>query len=454
MKQRQIIIVGGTAAGPSAAAKAKRTNPNAEITLFEATDTVSYGICESPYAISGVIEDENKLVIYSPEKLQEEKGITVKTLHQVEKIIPTKHKIIVRDLRNHTTGEYEYDKLILAVGSQPKRLNVDGEDGRNVFFLKSRENTVNILNYLKSETPKQAVIIGGGYIGMELAEALRLRGLDATMVHQFSLPMEGLEQETRERVLEELQNNGVHFVTNAKVEALQLDKTGKVKHVITNRGSFETDIVLLSLGVSPNIEIAKTAKIRIGQNGAILTDERQQTSIEDVYAAGDCCEVKNIVTGNPMYLPLASIASRAGRVAGENAAGGRATFKGALRAMAVKIFNLQVAQVGISSEEAKRYGFKVVTEQIHGPSRNELMPGSEDLTVKLIIDQRTKRLLGANLFSCCGAVLRANTLAVAIQHKMTIDDIARWDLIYAPPFAPLWDPILVAANKAKKKYEP
>ncbi len=454
MKPRRIIIVGGTAAGPSAAAKAKRTNQNAEVILFEATETVSYGICESPYTISGVIDDENKLVIYSPDKLQEEKGITVKTLHRVERIIPTKHEIVVRDLRNHTMVEYVYDKLILAAGSLPRRLNVDGEDGRNVFFLKSRENTVNILNYLKSETPKQAVIIGGGYIGMELAEALRSRGLDATMVHQFSLPMEGLEQETRERILEELQNNGVHFITNAKVEALQQDKTGKVKHVITNRGSFETDIVLLSLGVSPNIELAKTAKICIGPNGAILTDERQQTNIEDIYAAGDCCEVKNIVTGKSMYIPLATIASRAGWVAGENAAGGRAIFKGAIRALAVKYFGLEVAQVGISSEEAKQNGFRFETEFVTAFSKISMMPDSGKIFVKLIVDQRSKRLLGANVFGGEGVVHRANVLGVAIQHKLTVDDISRFDLIYAPSFSPLWDPILVAANQAKKKFKP
>ncbi|MDI6767569.1 MAG: FAD-dependent oxidoreductase [Bacteroidota bacterium] len=451
MKNRRILIVGGLAAGPSAAAKAKRSNPNAEIILFEAGETVSYGICEAPYAISGLIEDEEKLVKYSPEKLQQEKGVAVKTLHRVENILPTKHTILVRDLRNHSIIEYDYDKLVLAMGSVPRRLKVSGEDGRNVFHLKSREDTLNIINYMKTESPKQAVIIGGGYIGMEMAEAFRLRGLDTTMLHQFNLPMEGLELETRERVLEELKKNDVQFVTNTKIEAFQQDTAGKVKHIITNRGSFEADIVILSLGVEPNVELAKAAKVRLGSNNGILTDERQQTNIEDVYAAGDCCEVKNIVTGKPMYLPLASIASRSGWVAGENAAGGRATFKGAIRAMAVKIFNLQVTQVGISSDEAKQSGFKVITDLIHAPSRNELMPGSEDLTIKFIIDQRTKRLLGANLFSCCGAVLRANTLAVAIQHKMTIDDISRFDLIYAPPYAPLWDPILVVANQAKKK---
>ena len=336
MKKRKILVVGGLAAGPSAAAKAVRTNPNVDVTLFEAGETVSYGICEAPYVIGGVIDDEKKLVVYTPKRLREEKGIEVKTHHRVERILPTKHQIVVRDLKNHTLIEYTYDKLILATGAQPRRLRIDGEDGRNVFHLSSREDTVNILNYIASESPSKAVIIGGGYIGMEMAEALRTRGLDVTLIHRYRLPMAGLEQETRERIVEELQKNSVHFVTNAKVELLQQRNDGRVQNIVTNRGTYEADIVILSLGVEPNVALAKSAKIRLGPTGAINTDDRQQTSIDSIYAAGDCCEVKNIVTGKPMYLPLATVASRAAWVAGENAAGGRAVFKGAIRAIAVK----------------------------------------------------------------------------------------------------------------------
>ena len=449
--KRCILIVGGLAAGPSAAAKAVRTNPNVQVTLFEASETVSYGICEAPYAISGVIGDEKKLVIYTPERLREEKGIEAKILHRVEKIIPTKHKILIRDLRRGDLVEHEYDKLIIATGATPRRLHVDGEDGRNVFHLGSREDTVNILNYIQSESPKNAVIIGGGYIGMEMAEALKMKGMDVTLVHRHRLPMSGLEQETRERIADELQKNEVHFVTNAKVESLVQKNDGKVQHIVTNRGSFEADIVILSLGVEPNVSLAKSAKIRLGAAGGIITDERQLTNVDGIYAAGDCCEVKNIVSGKQMYLPLATVASRAAWVAGENAAGGRATFKGAIRAIAVKVFGLEVAQVGLSSEEAKDSRFQVVTESVTAYSKVGLMPGSQKVTIKLIIDQRSKRIVGANVSGGEGAVLRANILGAAIQYNLSIDEISRLDMIYAPPFAPLWDPILVAANQAKKK---
>ncbi|MBA4313058.1 MAG: hypothetical protein C0417_10560 [Chlorobiaceae bacterium] len=451
LKNRRIIVVGGLAAGPSAAAKAKRTNPNADVKMYEASESISYAICETPYLIGGLIEDESKLEIYSPQKFQKEKDVNVHTLHLVEKIIPSKHKIIVRDLRSRDVFEEEYDKLIIATGSRSRRLGIDGESCRNVFNLKYREDALNILNFLKTEKPKSAVIIGGGYVGMEIAEGLRSRNIEVTMLHQFKLPMEGLEQESRERILAELNNNDVQFIPNVKVEALQQDATGLVKHVITDRGSFESDMVIISIGVLPNTDLARDANIRVGTLGGIITDERQQTNVDDIYAAGDCCEVKNIVTNKPIYLPLATVASRAAWVAGENAAGGRAVFKGAIRAMAVKIFNLQVAQVGIGSEEASQYGYKTITEIVNARSKNELMPGSEEVVIKFIVDKTSNRLLGANLFSCCGAFQRANTLAVAIQQKMTIDEISRLDLIYAPPFSPLWDPILIGANQIKKK---
>jgi len=451
MKRLRILVVGGLAAGPSAAAKAARVNANAEVTLFDQSETISYGLCEAPYAIAGEIADENKLVVYTPERLRTEKGVNVKILHRVEKILPTHHTIVVRDLTSGDTLPYRYDSLIIAVGSSPRRLNIEGENARNVFHVSNREDTVNIIKYLDSVKPTNAVIIGGGYVGMEMSEALRRRGLEVTILHRHRLPMAGLEEKTRERVVEELERNGVRFVTNARVDALLQDRSQNVVTVHTSKGSFETDIVILSLGVVPNVALARDARIRLGPTGAIATDQRQQTSIDGIYAAGDCCEVKNIVTGKPMYIPLATIASRQGWVAGENAAGGKAVFAGAIRAIAVRVFGLEVAQVGISSDEARESGFDVVTQEITTPSKVGIMPGAGKVTIKLIVDRRSKRLLGANLFGDEGAVLRANTLGVAIQHKMTVDDVARFDMIYSPPFAPLWDPILIAANEARKK---
>jgi NADPH-dependent 2,4-dienoyl-CoA reductase/sulfur reductase-like enzyme len=451
MKKRRILVIGGLAAGPSAAAKAARTNPNADVTLFEASETISYGICETPYVIGGALPDEEKLVVYTPERIKEEKRVEARILHVVEKITPSKKTILVRDLRRQSTEEYAYDRLIIATGTLPRHLNIDHEDARNVFHLNSRNDAVGILNYLRTEKPARAIIIGGGYIGMEMAEALQSRGLDVTIVHRSRLPMAGLEQDTRERVLSELEKNKITFIPGAKVEALVLDKSERVRHVVTNRGTFEVEMVILSVGVEPNVSLARSARIRLGPFGGILTNGQQQTNIEDIYAAGDCCEVKSAVTGKTMHLPLATLASKTGWVAGENAAGGRKLMNPVVRAIAVKIFDLAVAHVGAGSDEARRAGFPVLTEAVTAYGKIGLFPDAQKLTIRLIFDQRTQRLLGANLYGGEGTILRADTLSAAIQHRLTIDDLSRLDLIYTPPFAPLWDPIIIAANQAKKK---
>lgn len=451
MKKRRIIVIGGMAAGPSAAAKAARLNPNADVVLFEQTENISYGICEVPYVISGEIDNEDKLVIYTPERLSQEKRITVKILHRVEKIITNKHKVVVRNLSNSEIKEYEYDKLIIATGASAKKLNIPGEDCRNVFHLRNRDDAKNILNYIKSEKPKHATIIGGGYIGIEMAEAFRKTDMEITLLHRYYFPLETFEPETSEVVLEELIKNGINFVANAKTEAFLKSKDEKVEYVLTNSGSFETDLVIVAIGVEPNVSLAKNAKLRIGNTGAISVNNSQQTSNEDIYAAGDCAEVTNIVTGKPAYIPLASIASRSAWIAGENSAGGRSKFDGAINSSALRIFNLEVARVGLSSKEAASARFKVVTDIIVSNSIIPLMPDNKKVTIKLVVDQVSNRILGANVFGEGGAVSRANVLAAVIQKKFTVKDLSSLDMIYAPPFAPLWDPILISSNSIKKK---
>ncbi len=447
---KRILVIGGLAAGPSAASKAKRTHPECDVILYEQGDYVSYGICEVPYYIAGQVPEE-KLVVYSPQQLREKKGVEVRTLHRVEEILPTKKKIVVRDLRNARTVEESYDRLIIATGSRPKALGIQGENSRNVFTVKSLDDAHKIFSYLEKEKPRSAVIIGGGYIGMEMAEALRLRGLDVTLLHNEDLPMNGLERTARQRVLDELKQHEVQFFAHAITEGFAVDKQHRVTHVITKSGTFEAEIVILSLGVVPNSDVARKAGVRTGTSGGILVDQRQQTNLDNIYAAGDCCEVKNLVDNKPMFLPLATLASKQGWVAGENAAGGNAKCVGAIHSIAVKVFCLEVARTGLSSVEASASGFDVVTETITATTRVAIMQGSQKLTVTLIADKRSRRLLGVNLIGKEGAVLRANTFAVAIQHRITIDEIQRWDLAYSPPFTPLRDPVLVAANAIAKK---
>lgn len=449
-RRKRIVIVGGTAAGPSAAAKAKRVNPDCDVTLFEAGSTISYGVCETPYAIGGTIADEPALISYTPDRLRDEKGVEVRIRHVVEAIDPAHHLLRVRDIDSRRTNDVAYDRLILATGARPKPLGMKGESARNLFHLRSREQTTGILDFLARESPKNAVIIGGGYIGLELADAFRSRGLDVTLIHAHALPLGSTEPECGRAIIDELNRHDVHAVLDARVEALIESGAHRISHVVTNRGTFEADLVMVAIGIEPQTAIARDARIRVGMSGGILTDERQMTSVDDIYAAGDCCEVKSIVTGKPVYLPLATLASRCGWVAGENAAGGKATFKGAVGASAVRVFGLEVAQVGLTLARAEAAGLKVVKETVTTYDRIRLMPGSSRVHLHLVVERQTGRVIGANLYGAAGAVQRANTLSAVIQQRMTVNDVARLDLIYAPPFAPLWDPILVAANQAKK----
>jgi NADPH-dependent 2,4-dienoyl-CoA reductase/sulfur reductase-like enzyme len=453
--KRRIIVIGGLAAGPSAASKAKRVNPDADVTLFEQDRYISYGICEIPYYIQGLIDDENKLIAFTPEELKKEKGVLVKIRHRVEKILPASRKVFVRDLESDIVSEYSYDKAIIATGSKTRRLGIPNENASNVFAVKTYEDGLRIKKCLEDEHPRKAVLIGGGYIGMEMAEALASRGIETTLLHRSELPMAGLELETRQAVADQLVEHGVRFVPNVRTESLVSEQAWssdakRVTRIPTNRGTYDCDLVILSIGVEPNCELAKEAGISLGVTGAIRVDEKQQTRADNIYAAGDCCEVKNLINSHFMYIPLATIASKAAWVAGENAAGGRAVFKGAIRAIAVKVFDLEVAQVGLSVLEAQESGFDATTEFIRSHSRVAYMPNSKDVNVKLILDKRSKRVLGANLFGGEGIALRANTLAVAIQHKLTVDEVSQLDLVYAPTYSPLWDPILVAANVSKR----
>ena len=450
---RRILVIGGLAAGPSAASKAARTSPDAEVVLLEQGESVSYGICEIPYYVSGEFAAEG-LAPFTPASLGTTRRIDVRVLHRVEEIQPYRRSITVRNLRGGTVEEMRYDRLIIATGARAKRLGFTGEEARNVFRVRALDEGVALKKFLEQERPRTAVIIGGGYIGMEMADAFRAHGLEVTVVHNDALPMKGLEKETRERVREELEKNGVRFVGPCHVEGFVRGRDETVSHVATSEGPLEAGIAVVAIGVEPETALARAAGVRAGATGGIITDQRQQTSADNIFAAGDCCEVKNLATGRQCYIPLATIASKAGWTAGENAAGGNAVFRGAIRSVAVRVFGLEVAQVGAGEEEARRGGIDAVSETITAWSRVKNMPGSQQVTIRLVADRKSGRVIGANVHGRDGAVLRANTLAVAIQQRVTIAEMQEWDLAYSPPFTPLWDPLLVAANAMNRKLRP
>ncbi len=451
--KRRILVIGGTAAGPSAASKAKRTDPDAEVVLFEQGEDISSGICEMPYYVGNVVDDVTKLTSFTPERLEKEKGVKVLIRHHVDEIAPARKKITVRNLESGKSREERYDSLVIATGSRSRPIGLAGENARNVFHVKYLDGTMALKKVLLEEKPVHAVIIGGGYIGMEMAEALTANGMRATILHRHDLPMMGLEEEARKAVVAELGAHGVEFVPNASVQTLTRTPGGSVSSVKTAEGTYDCDLVVIAAGVEPNSSLASESGIRLGLHRGILTDQRQTTSDDSIYAAGDCCEVRNLVNNRSSYIPLATTASKQGWTAGENAAGGSAVFKGVIRAIGVKVFDLQVAHVGLSSKEARESSFDPVIEHVEAPSKISFYPGSERVHIVAVADRSSGRILGANVFGKEGAIMRANVLAVAVQHGLTVDEVARLDLIYTPPFAPLWDPVLVLGNLLRKRIE-
>ena len=299
--------------------------------------------------------------------------------------------------------------------------------------------------------PKRAVIVGAGYIALEMCEAFVRRGLETSILYRGDRPVRRLDGEMSELVLKEIKDKGVRFIPNCRVLSFLTNPGGEVNEVETDQGVFAADLVLLAVGVVPNVELAEQAGISLGQTGAIRVDPHQRTSVKDVYAAGDCCECFSLVSDTWVHNPLGDIANKQGRVAGENAAGGDVVFHGIVGSVAFKVFDLEVASTGLSSTAAADHGFEVETQIIRHESKVGYMPGAQSMTVKLVFDRKSGRVLGGQMVGKEGVARRINSLAVALHQRMTVDDLARLDFAYAPPFSPVFDPLLIAAEQASKK---
>jgi NADPH-dependent 2,4-dienoyl-CoA reductase/sulfur reductase-like enzyme len=449
--KRKIIVIGGVAAGPSAATKAKRVSPDAEVVLYEQGEHISYGVCEIPFFISGEIQDSEKLVVYTSERLKKEKDVTAHILHRVESILPSKREISIRNIKDGKTFTDWYDKLIIATGSSSKHLGIHGEKCRNVFYIKSLSNAYALKKYIDEEKPRNAVIIGAGFIGLEMADALSKRELEISIVHKSEHPLSILEVQNRKIISEELKTNAINFIPNSTVEWFGIGSKQNVVAVGLKNQTLETDMVIVAIGVSPNSHLAQQSGIQVGNQGGILVSDRMNAlGVNNIFAAGDCCEFKNIVTKKSAYVSLATTASKTGRIAGENAAGGNVQFKGFVRAMGMQLFDLEIAHVGLSSKEAQEAHFQIEITDVKAKSKIGMFPNSTDIYFTLISDKTNGKLLGANVLGKNGAVQRANVFALAIRHGLTVQDIAELDLIYAPKFSPLWDGIIQTGIQARK----
>lgn len=452
-RKERFVVIGGCAAGMSAASKAKRMNPNLEVIAFEKTPHVSYSACGIPYYVADLVRAPEELITITPEAFRKKRGIDVFTQHEVVAIQPTKRRVTVVDLVAAQEKSFVYDKLLIAVGGLPGRLNLSAMNFNNVFTIQTLQDGIRLRNYVDEKRPRQAVIVGGGYIAMEMAEALRARNIEVTVIEHSKQILSNFEPEIAEVVAAELETHHVDLRTSSEVETIDGNSSANATSVkIKDEAqSLNTDLVLVCIGLQPNTRLAEQSGIRCGNTGAIAVDWKLETSVNNIYAAGDCVEVKNLVSGQPDYIPLGPTANKQGRVVGENIGGGTATFRGVVGTSVFKTFNLEVARTGLSVTQAREAGFAAQCAAITDHSRAGYYSGDKKITVAVVFDKRTGRLLGAQMVGEEGVSKRIDILATALTNHMTLNEVSYLDLSYAPPFAPVWDPVLVAVNVAKSK---
>lgn len=390
------------------------------------------------------------MIARTPEQFWDKQQIEVKLKHQATAIDRQNRQVRVSALETGEEIFLAYDRLILATGARSRRLGLPGEESANVFSLKEMTDGIRIRNFIDRFNPQRAVLIGAGYISLEVAEALRERGIETTLLYRGKLPYSGLEPELGPIIVNELESHGVRYV--GEVQPLAFEGEAQKAHELrTDKGVFPADFFFVGAGVVPNSELAREAGIALGKTGGIQVNNRMETDDPSILAAGDCCEKHHLVTGQPVLLPLGDVANKEGRVAGENVVGGRAEFQGIVGAGCVKVFDLEIGLAGITEAKAKASGFQVISQIVEGSSRVGIYPGAKPTLLKIVADQTSGRLLGGNWIGWDGEGRKINMLAVALHQKMTLDAISQLDLAYAPPFGPVWDPFLVAANLLKRK---
>ncbi|RJS85351.1 hypothetical protein CW706_01440 [Candidatus Bathyarchaeota archaeon] len=443
----RLVVIGGSAAGMAAAAKAKRVNENLEVVVFERSRYVSYAPCGVPYYIEGLVRDLSSLVYYPVEYFRRKRNIDVRVRHEVLDVDPKAKEVVVKNLDRDENFEMEYDYLVLATGGKPSIPETLNHNVKEVFTLRTLEDGEKIKR--ACEKAEKIGIVGGGYIGLELTEALMKKG-KKVLLFQRSYPMRrALDPEVSNDIIKELQRHNVNLHLGESFR--DVESKNKALCVITDKNEYLVDILILAMGVKPNVDLAGRMGVKLGVTGAIKVNDRMETSVKDVYAAGDNVETTHLVSGKPVYFPFAPAANKMGRVAGDNIAGGNSRFRGILGTTFTKIFNLHVGRTGLSAWEAEAAGFDAAAVDITHISRSHYFPRKERMHIRLIADRESQRILGGAITGREGVAGRVNTLAAALWGGLTVEDLTQLDLGYAPPFAPVWDGLIIAANVMKRK---
>ncbi len=446
----KIIIVGGVAAGMSAAAKAGRLNKEAEIVVYEKTEIVSWGACGLPYYVGDFYQDPNNMIARPVHKFIEA-GMNIKIKHEVIGVDTEKKEITVKNL---TTGEVftdNYDKLMISTGAHAIMPPIKNITAEGVHTLKDYTDGITLKQEMMKEENQEIIIVGAGYIGIEVVEAAKHLGKKNIRLIQLGdrVLMESFDKEITDVMEAEIRSHeGIHLHLEETVLEI-VEENGKVVGVKTNKGEYKADLVVVATGVRPNTAFLKDTGIDMLPNGALVIDKHGKTSIDSIYSAGDCATVYHLVRKENVFIPLATTANKIGRVVGENLAGAETEFKGTLGSAAVKVMDLEAGRTGVTEKEAANMGINYKTVFVKDKNQTNYYPGQEDIYIKLIYNADTRVLLGAQIAGKKGAVLRVDALAAAIYSELTVEEIGMMDFCYAPPFARTWDVMNVAGNVAK-----
>ncbi|RZL44858.1 MAG: flavoprotein oxidoreductase [Pedobacter sp.] len=446
MKKRKLVVIGGDAAGMSGASKVRREQPDFEIIVFEKSAFTSYSACGIPYFISGKVSNLDELVIRTPEEFIKKYNINVKTHHEVLEVDTDKNQVLVHNYNDKTQFWETYDELLIATGGKAFCPDVENRDAKGIFGIQTLNSGKKVDAFIKEQQPKKAVIIGGGYIGLEMAEALIIKGIKVTLVNRSKELMNTLDPEMGKKVHEVLQNLGVIIYNSESLTSFEA-KDGLVTAVVTDKKTIATDMVILGMGTAPNTSFLNDSKIKLAENKAIIVNTKQRTHIKNVWAAGDCAQTRNLVSKKPFYIALGTVANKTGLVAGTNIAGGNLKFPGVVATAVCKICIYEIARTGLLERDCKENEIDFVSTIIKSKTRAHYYPKSKDIFVKLIAEKNTGKLLGGQIIGEEGAAKRIDVLATALSNKLTLQNLIDLDLSYAPPFSPVWDPIQTAARK-------
>lgn len=442
----KVIVIGGVAAGMSAASKIARVDKNAEVVVYEKGGFLSYGACGLPYYVGNFNDDYRRMIARTQEQFTKS-GIKSFLYHEVLKVDTEKKQVFVKDIKSGNMFIDNYDKLMIATGASSIMPPFPGVEKMGIHVLKTLEDGIFLKEFAAMPEIKNVTIVGGGYIGVECAEAFLNLGKKVRLIEAASRILTPFDEEFSNMANEELIKHGVQLHLSEKVKGFLGGE--KVTHIETDKGTYETDLVIVSVGVRPNTAFLKDTGIRLAKNGAIIVDRELKTTVEDIYSAGDCSLVYNEIMEEDCFLALGTVANKCGRIAGGNIAGGHEKFMGALGSAAIKVCDIEIGRTGLGEADAKRLGKKYKTVVVQANDHPAYYPNPTPVTIKIIYEEGTRKILGAQACGQKGAVMRIDVFAVAIHAGMSTDELGMTDLVYAPPFAGVWDAIHIACNVAK-----